>query len=100
MTITNENRKFIDSLLEHYINEAESYKQMAENFMPVVKSVDDTAFGIIAGCVYSGFLQAYQSQQESPGLEDIKEFYQILNDKAPAIKKSILSQNKTSKTMT
>ena len=92
MAITDENRKFIDSLLEHYVNEAESYKQIAENFVPAVKSIEDTAFGIITGCMYSGFLQAYQNQQEPPELEDLKEFYQILNDRAPAIKKAILNQ--------
>ena len=97
MVISEGNKKFIDSLLEHYTIEAESYRQIAENFTPTVKSVEDTAFGIIAGCVYSGFLQAYQSQQESPGLDDLKEFYDILNKKAPTIKKAISGQNKTSK---
>ncbi|MCY4491539.1 MAG: hypothetical protein OXC46_08780 [Thaumarchaeota archaeon] len=97
MAISEGNKKFIDSLLEHYTIEAESYRQIAENFTPTVKSVEDTAFGIIAGCVYSGFLQAYQSQQESPGLDDLKEFYDILNKKAPTIKKAILGQDKPSK---
>ena len=92
MAITDENRKFIDGLLEYYISEAESYRQIAESFVPTVKSVEDTAFGIIAGCVYSGFQQACQNQQESPGLEEINELYQILKDKAPKIKKAILNQ--------
>ena len=94
MTITAENKKFIDSLLEYYISEATSYKQIAENFSQVTKSVDDTTFGIIVGCVYMGFLQTYRSQQESPKLEDIKEFYQILRDKAPAINEAILGQKR------
>ena len=92
MAITAENKEFIDSLLEYYISEAESYMQIAENFAPAVKSVEDAAFGIIAGCVYSGFLQACQNQQEQPGLEDVREFYQILNGRAPEIKKAILGQ--------
>lgn len=90
MAITKENKEFIDSLLEHYIAEAESYRQIAENFTPAVRSVEDTAFGIIAGCVYSGFLQAYQNLQESPGLEDIREFYQILNDRAAEIRDAVM----------
>jgi hypothetical protein len=77
-------------LIDYYINESESYKQIAENFVPEVGSVPDTAFGIITGCVYSGFLQAYQNQQLTPGLEDIKEFNRILKDRAPLIKKAIL----------
>lgn len=91
MTISKENRDFIDSLIDYYISESESYKQIAENFVPEVESVPDTAFGIITGCVYSGFLQAYQNQQQSPSLEDMKEFNQIIKKRAPLIKKSILN---------
>jgi hypothetical protein len=40
--------------------------------------------------VYSGFLQAYQNQQQTPGLEDMREFNQIIKERAPLIKKSIL----------
>ena len=90
MAISKENRDFIDSLIDYYISESESYKQIAENFVPEIESVADTAFGIITGCVYSGFLQAYQNQQQSPGLEDIKEFNQIIKERAPLIKKAIL----------
>jgi len=90
MVISKENKDFIDSLIDYYINESESYRQIAENFVPEVESVADTAFGIITGCVYSGFLQAYQNQQQTPGLEDIKEFNLIIKKHAPLIKKAIL----------
>ena len=90
MAISKENKDFIDSLIDYYISESESYKQIAENFVPEVKSVPDTAFGIITGCVYSGFLQAYQNQQQTPSLEDMREFNQIIKERAPLIKKSIL----------
>ena len=89
MTISKENKEFINSLIEYYISESESYKQIAENFLPEVESIPDTAFGIITGCVYSGFLQAYQNQQQNPSLEDIDEFNQIIKNKASLIKKSI-----------
>ena len=94
MPISKENREFIDSLIEYYISESESYKQIAENFLPEVKSIPDTTFGIITGCVYSGFLQAYQNQQQSPSLEDMDEFNQIIKKKARLIKKSILELTK------
>ncbi|MFB5604969.1 MAG: hypothetical protein ACE5R7_01625 [Nitrosarchaeum sp.] len=94
MAISKENKEFIDSLIDYYISESESYRQIAENFVPEVESVSDTAFGIITGCVYSGFLQAYQNQQQTPGLEDINEFNKILKKKAPLIKKAILEPNK------
>ena len=89
MTISKENREFVDSLIDYYISESESYKQIAENFLPEIESIPDTAFGIITGCVYSGFLQAYQNQQQTPSLEDIKEFNQMIKNKALLIKKSI-----------
>ena len=65
MVISKENKDFIDSLIDYYISESESYRQIAENFVPEIESVPDTAFGIITGCVYSGFLQTYQNQQEN-----------------------------------
>jgi len=91
MVISKENKDFIDSLVDYYISESESYRQIAENFVPEVESVPDTAFGIITGCVYSGFLQAYQNQQQTPSLEDMQEFNQIIKERAPLIKKSILN---------
>jgi hypothetical protein len=90
MAISKENKDFIDSLIDYYINESESYRQIAENFVPEIESVADTAFGIITGCVYSGFLQAYQNQQLVPGLEDMRDFNQIIKKRAPLIKKAIL----------
>ena len=98
MTISKENKTFIDSLIDYYINEAESYRQIAENFVPEVESVPDTAFGIITGCVYSGFLQAYQNQQLTPGLEDMKEFNEIIKKRAPLIKKALLGPIKQENT--
>jgi len=94
MVISKENKDFIDSLIDYYISESESYKQIAENFVPEVESVPDTAFGIITGCVYSGFLQAYQNQQQTPSLEDMREFNQIIKQRAPLIKKSILDPHR------
>jgi len=94
MGISKENKDFIDSLVDYYISESESYRQIAENFVPEVESVPDTAFGIITGCVYSGFLQAYQNQQQTPSLEDMREFNQIIKERAALIKKSILDPPK------
>ena len=93
MAISKENKEFIDSLIDYYINESGAYKQIAENFVPEVESISDTAFGIITGCVYSSFLQTYQNQQQTPSLEDMKEFNEIIKKRAPLIKKSILDAN-------
>jgi len=94
MVISKENKEFIESLIDYYIDESESYKQIAENFVSVEKSILDTTFGIIIGCVYSGFIQAYQSQQQTPGLEDIVEFNKIVNARVTLIKKAILEPKK------
>ena len=94
MGISKETKEFMDNLIDYYISEAESYKQIAENFVPEVGSISDTTFGIITGCVYSGFLQAYQNQQQTPNLEDMKEFNQIIKNRAPLIKKAILNASK------
>ena len=95
MAISKENKDFIDSLIDYYISESESYTQIAENFVPEVESIPDTAFGIITGCVYSGFLQAYQNQQQTPSLEDVREFNQIIKNRAALIKKAIIEPKKT-----
>ena len=90
MAISKNTRDFLDSLIDYYISEAPSYKQIAEEYVPEIDSVIDTAFGIIAGCVYSGFLQAYKNQKLSPSLEDTQEFNKILKDRAPLIKKAMM----------
>ncbi len=97
MVISKENKDFIDSLIDYYISESESYRQIAENFVPEIESVPDTAFGIITGCVYSGFLQAYQNQQQTPSLEDVQEFNRIIKERAALIKKSLLATDKPQK---
>lgn len=89
MAISKENKEFIENLIRYYIDEAPSYKQIAEDFVPEVESVSDTAFGIIVGNVYSEFMQAYQNQKKTLVLEDIQEFNKIMKDSAPLIKKAI-----------
>ncbi len=89
MAISKHTKEFLDSQIDYYISEAPSYRQIAQEYVPEVESVLDAAFGIIAGCVYSGFLQAYSNQHQVPSLEDIQEFTKILKDRAPLIKKAM-----------
>lgn len=90
MVLSKYTKEFLDSQIDYYISEAQSYKQIAESYVPEVESVSDTAFGIIAGCVYSGFLQAYTNQKQVPSLEDLQEFTKIIKDRAPLIKKAMI----------
>ena len=90
MAISNENKRFIESLMDYYTSEADSYRQIAEQFEPEIESVPDAAFGIIAGCIYASFLEACRNQQVQPGLDDMTEFNQILKRRAATIKKAIV----------
>ncbi len=72
MTLSNEIQKFLDSQIEYYIEEAESYKEMAREYNLDANSVPDTAFGIIIGCIYSSFLQTYTNQSSTPSSQDVR----------------------------
>ena len=92
MAISKENKKFIDTLIHYYISEASSYKQIAEDYVPEVESVVDTAFGIIVGNIYSEFMQACKNLKVEVNVEDLQEFNKIIKDGAPLIKKAILAE--------
>ena len=93
MTLSNEIQNFLDSQIEYYSNEAESYKEMAREYNLNANSVEDTTFGIIIGCIYSSFLQTYTNQNITPNSQDIEEFNKIIIDNSNKIKKSILVKN-------
>ena len=90
MTLSNEIQNFLDSQIEYYSNEVESYKEMAREYNLDANSVADTTFGIIIGCIYSSFLQTYTNQNITPNSQDIEEFNKIIIDNSDRIKKSIL----------
>ena len=90
MTLSNETQKFLDSQIEYYIKEAESYKEMALEYNLDTNSVPDTAFGIIVGCIYSSFLQTFTNQNSTPNSQDIEEFTKIIVNNSKKIKESIL----------
>lgn len=83
-------RSFIDSLVDYYISEAGSYKQIAKSYSDVVTDISDAAFGVIVGSIYSAFIQSYANQQQKPSLEDTQEFVQIVKKRSAQIKRSIL----------
>ena len=90
MTLSNETQKFLDSQIEYYVKEAESYKGMALEYNLDANSVPDTAFGIIVGCIYSSFLQTFTNQNSTPNSQDIEEFTKIIVRNSKKIKESIL----------
>ncbi|NWK05481.1 hypothetical protein HX833_05255 [Marine Group I thaumarchaeote] len=90
MALSNETQKFLDSQIEYYVKEAESYKEMALEYNLDTNSVPDTAFGIIVGCIYSSFLQTFTNQNSTPNSQDIEEFTKIIVKNSKKIKESIL----------
>ena len=93
MVISDTNKEFLDNLIEYYVNEAKSYKEIAQEYDQIIKSVSDTAFGIIIGCIYSSFLQTYSDQKQTPNEQDIEEFNQIMMENAIRIKNALQEEN-------
>lgn len=91
MALTKYTKDYLESQIDYYISEAQSYKQIAQNYSPEINSVEDAAFGIIAGCIYSAFLRAYENEKKTVELDDMQEFNQILKEKTTLIKKAIIS---------
>ena len=88
MTLSNEIQKFLDSQIEYYIKQAESYKELAREYNQDANSVPDTAFGIIIGCIYSSFLQTYANQNSTPNSQDVEEFTKLIIKNSKKIKES------------
>ena len=93
MVISKENQEFLEGLIDYYVKEAKSYREIAQEFSSEINSVVDTAFGIIIGCIYSSFLQAYSNQKQVPDMEDIQEFNEMITKNTKIIKKSIINEN-------
>ena len=93
MTVTKENKVFLEGLIEYYISEAQSYREMAQEYSLKIDSVPDTTFGIIIGCIYSSFLQTYSNQKLTPTVQDVQEFTEIIMIKSNAIMDAINGQN-------
>ena len=91
MEISKENQEFLEGLIDYYVKEAKSYREIAQEFSSEINSVVDTAFGIIIGCIYSSFLQAYSNQKQVPDMEDVQEFNEIIIKNTEIIKKSIMN---------
>ena len=89
MVISDNNKKFLDELVQYYINESESYKQFANEYKEFSKSEMDVAFGLIVGSLYSTFLQTYANQQLEVGLDDIQEFHEFIKSNAEQIRESL-----------
>lgn len=43
------------------------------------ESPEDTAFGLVVGSVYMGFMQSCSTQYVTPNMDDMEEFYHIIH---------------------
>ena len=93
MTVSKENKEFLVGLIEYYVSEAQSYREMAQEYSLKIDSVPDTTFGIIIGCIYSSFLQTYSNQKLTPDVHDVQEFTEIIIMKSNVIMDAINGQN-------
>lgn len=89
MSISKENREFVENLIRYYVSTAPAYKDLARAYGDASESLDDVAFGMIAGSVYSSFMQIYQNHHTIPDLEDIREFNQIMLKHSSEIRRAI-----------
>ncbi len=93
MVISKESQEFLEGLIDYYVKEANSDREIAQEFSSEIDSVLDIAFGIIIGCIYSRFLQAYSNQKQIPDMEAIQEFNDMITKNTKIIKKSIMNEN-------
>ena len=89
MVISDNNKKFLDDLVQYYIDESESYKQFASEYEKFLTSKMDVAFGLIVGSIYSTFLQTYANQKLEVGLDDIQEFHEFFKSNADQIREAL-----------
>ena len=89
MAISDENKKFLEDLLQYYIEQADSYNQFANEYEGFSKSKKEIAFGIIIGTIYSVFLQTYANQELDISLEDIKEFHEFIKENLEKIEDAL-----------
>ena len=87
MAIPKEIKDYLDAQIQYYISESQTYRSMAMTHKG--GSVEDTAFGMILGCLYLGFMQAYRTQYITPSSEDMEEFHQVMRSKTPRIREAL-----------
>lgn len=93
MAISEENKKFLEDLLQYYIDQADSYNQFANEYSKFSSSKKEIAFGVIVGTVYSAFLQTYSNQQLEVKLDDIQEFHDFIRDNIDKITSALDGKN-------
>ena len=85
MAISDANKKFIQSLIQHYVSEPEAYSDIVEAYSPK-SELAETTVGFVIGMIYSGFLRAYADQNLKINSDDIEEFNSMIRDSITEIR--------------
>ena len=87
MTISDQNKKFIQSLIDYYVGEPQAYTEIVQAYSPK-SELSETTVGFVIGMIYSGFLRAYADQDLEIKSDDIDEFNSIIRDNTTKIRKA------------
>ena len=87
MTISNQNKKFIQSLIDYYVGEPQAYTEIVQAYSPK-SELSETTVGFVIGMIYSGFLRACTDQDLEIKSDDIDEFNSIIRDNTTKIRKA------------
>ena len=85
MAISDANKKFIESLIQHYVSEPEAYSDIVEAYSPK-SELTETTVGFVIGMIYSGFLRAYADQNLKINSDDVQEFNSLIRDNITKIR--------------
>ena len=85
MTISNQNKKFIQSLIDYYVGEPQAYTEIVQAYSPK-SELSETTVGFVIGMIYSGFLRAYADQDLEIKSDDIDEFNSLIRDNITKIR--------------
>lgn len=91
MALSPETRAYLDGLVEHYVSEAPSYLRLAEPLSGDARA-EDAALGMIAGCVYSAFLQHCRDGGAQPRLDDVNEAMSLIRARVPDLRRALRSR--------
>ena len=85
MTISDQNKKFIQSLIDYYVGEPQAYTEIVQAYSPK-SELSETTVGFVIGMIYSGFLRAYADQGLEIKSDDIDEFNSVIGDNITKIR--------------
>jgi len=85
LTVSDSNKKFVQSLIDYYTSEPEAYSGIVEAYSPK-SELSETTVGFVIGMIYSGFLRTYADQDLEMKSNDVEEFNSIIRDNITKIR--------------